>query len=155
MPGSVVGPAAADAPVERVRVARDVPAGRDGEQEERDEACMMMCQSVIVRTLYPFLNSVLSLYKSIYDYHCTAERRKNGEEDAEVAELVGEEAGERRREDEEDGDDGVDHGGLLHTDPQVLKGGGEERGITIVFSIRSECDIHATWVKTNSSVDLT
>ena len=37
-PGAVVGLAAADAPVERVRVARDVPARRDGEQEQRDEA---------------------------------------------------------------------------------------------------------------------
>ena len=47
---------------------------------------------------------------------------QDGEEDAEVAEAVCEESCERRREDEEDGDDGVDHGGLLHADAQVLQG---------------------------------
>ena len=38
IPCAVVRPAAADSPVERVRVARDVPAGRDGEQEKGDQA---------------------------------------------------------------------------------------------------------------------
>ena len=57
----------------------------------------------------------------LYGNDCTAEGCQYGEEDAEVPQLVCEESGEGRREDEEDGDDGVDHRGLLHADPQVLK----------------------------------
>ena len=68
-----------------------------------------------------FLNSV-----TIYGNDCTAEGCQYGEEDAEVPQLVCEESGEGRREDEEDGDDGVDHRGLLHADAQVLKRRGEK-----------------------------
>lgn len=59
--------------------------------------------------------------KCHFDCYCTPEGCQDGEEDAEVAQLVCEESGEGRREDEEDGDDGVDHRGLLHADAQVLK----------------------------------
>ena len=112
-PGSVVGPAAADAPVQRVRVARDVPARRDGEEQEGHQAWIenrLLCHHL------QFLNSVTN-----YGNDCTAEGCQYGEEDAEVPQLVCEESGEGRREDEEDGDDGVDHRGLLHADAQILK----------------------------------
>ena len=78
--GPISGTPTADPPLQVLGVGRGIPGGRDGEQQEGEDA---------------------------------PERREHGQQDAEVADLVGHEAGQGRRENEQDWDDCIDHGHLL------------------------------------------